>query len=401
MKKAQLDPCATDPSVERMFFRNLMHHTTDAVYFKDRHSRYLAISDAHARLYGLDDPAEAIGKTDFDYFTEEHAQQAYDDEQQIIATGIPILNKEEKETWPDGHESWASTTKIPLLDEEGAIIGTFGISRDITERKNMERDLQRSEENLRLQNRALEEDLDRARAIQSALLPSLLPVNDRLEMDCRYCPLEAIGGDYFSFFPLKGHSLGVFIGDLMGHGVSAALFMALIKFLTDSLAQSFGHDTKHYLENLNRKLMNQMPATFITAIYGCFEFPESRGAGGRLIFSGAGHPEPILQKHGTGETRMLPQQGNAAIGIIKEFETEPTVVNLEKGDRVFLYTDGMPETMNEQSEMIGEEALLEIVARSYKTTLTETLDAIFEEIHRFRGEADHGDDILMIGFEVR
>ena len=401
MKKAELDPCATDPSVERMFFRNLMHHITDAIYFKDRQSRYLAISNAHARLYGLSDPVEAIGKTDFDFFTEEHAQQAYDDEQQIIATGMPILNKEEKETWPDGHEYWVSSTKIPLLDEEGAIIGTFGISRNITERKLMERELQRSEESLRIQNRALEEDLDRARAIQSALLPSLLPVNDRLEMDCRYCPLEAIGGDYFSFFPLKDHSLGVFIGDLMGHGVSAALFMALIKFLTDSLAQSFGHDTKHYLENLNRKLMNQMPATFITAIYGCFEFPDDREAGGRFIFAGAGHPEPIVQKRESGQTRLAPQKGNAAIGIIKEFETEPTVVEMEKGDRIFLYTDGMPETMNEQSEMIGEEALLEIVQRCHRSTLSDSMDAIFDEINRFRGAADNGDDILMIGFEVR
>lgn len=122
---------------ERDLFRTMMDDTTDRIYFKDRESRFLIINRAQAGLFGLSDPSQAVGKTDFDFFSEEHARQAYADEQQIIHSGMPIVGLEEKETWPDGHETWVSSTKFPMRDREKRIIGTFGISRDITERKAM------------------------------------------------------------------------------------------------------------------------------------------------------------------------------------------------------------------------------------------------------------------------
>lgn len=119
-----------------------LEHIPDGVYFKDRESRFVRISRSLAVRFGLKDPAEAIHKTDFDMFAEEHAQQAFADEQEIIRTGQPIVEKEERETWPDGHETWVLSTKLPLRDHQGKIIGTMGISREITERKRVERELQ-------------------------------------------------------------------------------------------------------------------------------------------------------------------------------------------------------------------------------------------------------------------
>ena len=86
--------------------------------------------------FGLITPREAIGKTDFNFFTEEHARLAYNDEQTIIQSGKPLI-KEEKQTWIDRSDTWVSTIKLPLLNNEGDIVGTFGISRDITEQKNL------------------------------------------------------------------------------------------------------------------------------------------------------------------------------------------------------------------------------------------------------------------------
>ena len=128
-------------SVERNIIDALMNNIPDSIYFKDIRSSFIRINKACAKKFGLKDPKEAIGKTDFDIFSKEHAQQAYDDEQKIIATCKPIIDIEERETFKDKEDEWASTTKLPLYDEKGELIGTFGISRDITERKLMERKL--------------------------------------------------------------------------------------------------------------------------------------------------------------------------------------------------------------------------------------------------------------------
>jgi PAS domain S-box-containing protein len=127
---------------ERFLLRALMDHVPDSVYFKDRDSRIIRISSAQARRFGVRDAAEAVGRTDFDFFTEEHARQAYDDEQAILGTGQPVT-KEERETWAGRPDTWVSTTKVPLRDEAGRVVGTFGISRDITERKQAEEERER------------------------------------------------------------------------------------------------------------------------------------------------------------------------------------------------------------------------------------------------------------------
>lgn len=122
---------------ERNLLKALMDNTTDHIYIKDSENRFIRISKAHANIFGLSDPAEAIGKTDFDFFTDEHARPAYDAELEIMKTGKPVVDLEEKETWPDGRVTWVSTTKVPLRDINGKVFGTFGVSRDITERKHI------------------------------------------------------------------------------------------------------------------------------------------------------------------------------------------------------------------------------------------------------------------------
>ena len=122
--------------------RLLMESIPDCrIYFKDESGRFLEVNMALAKHSGLDDPQEAIGKTDFDLFTEEHAGLATKDEQEVMRTGLPIIGKVEKETMRDGRISWALTTKMPLLGEDGRTIGIFGISRDISELKQAEEKL--------------------------------------------------------------------------------------------------------------------------------------------------------------------------------------------------------------------------------------------------------------------
>ena len=125
-------------AAEQRLLSSLITATPDAIYFKDRESRFIRINEALVLKLGLSDPSAALGKTDFDMFGEQHAREAYADEQRIMATGEPMIDKEEREDLKDGHVTWASSTKMPMRDTAGKIIGIMGISRDITERKRIE-----------------------------------------------------------------------------------------------------------------------------------------------------------------------------------------------------------------------------------------------------------------------
>ncbi len=144
---------------ERYLLHAIMDNLPHNIYFKDAQSRFTRINQALSRCFDLANASDALGKTDTDFFTGEHAQQAMADEQEIIRTGRPILDKEEKETWSDGHTTWASTSKLPLRSPDGEIIGTFGISRNITDRKNAAVQLGAAKEAAEVANRAKSEFL--------------------------------------------------------------------------------------------------------------------------------------------------------------------------------------------------------------------------------------------------
>ncbi|MDP4276433.1 MAG: ATP-binding protein [Bacteroidota bacterium] len=139
---------------EQYLLKSFMDNTPDLIYFKDLESHFIRLNRAHMQLLGALNNEDSIGKTDFDYFTTEHARKAFDAEQTIIRTGKSLINIEEKETWLDGHITWVVTSKFPFKNRNGAIIGTFGVSKDITAQKILEQDLilakQKAEESDRL-----------------------------------------------------------------------------------------------------------------------------------------------------------------------------------------------------------------------------------------------------------
>jgi diguanylate cyclase (GGDEF)-like protein/PAS domain S-box-containing protein len=134
---------------ERDLLQALMDNIPDTIYFKDTASRFTRVNKAQAQVLGVNDPQEAIGKTDFDFFAPEHSRDAYEDEQEIVKSGQPLIGKVERIRRADGQFRWVSATKVPMMDEEGRVIGTVGISRDITERVRAEDALRESEEKYR------------------------------------------------------------------------------------------------------------------------------------------------------------------------------------------------------------------------------------------------------------
>ena len=180
---------------EQALLDSLVRTIPDHIYFKDRKSRFIRINDAMAKWFGMRSPDEAIGKTDFDVFGEEHAWTAYEEEQQIMSTGDPLVGVVEKETWPDGRVTWVSTTKVPLRDAAGNITGLVGISRNITEYRQAEE--------------ALRQEMEFGRAlIQSspAFFVAIRPdgtvrmMNQSMLRAVGYASEEVVGADYLTRF---------------------------------------------------------------------------------------------------------------------------------------------------------------------------------------------------------
>jgi PAS domain S-box-containing protein len=134
---------------ERHLLHTLLDNLPDAIFFCDTANRVIRINKALADLFGLEGPAKAVGKTHFDFLSAEVARQLTEENQEIIRTGHPILAKEDKVLVPGGRRLWLSRTKMPFRDRDGNIIGTFGVIRDITERRKANDTLRQSEERYR------------------------------------------------------------------------------------------------------------------------------------------------------------------------------------------------------------------------------------------------------------
>jgi len=202
---------------ERDLLEAFLEHIPDNVFFKDRSSRFVLISHAMAKYFGMDSPAQALGKTDIDIFSSEHAKQAFEDEQEIIRTGQAKAGMEQKETWPDGHESWVLTTKIPLRDRRGRIIGTMGIAHNITDRK-----------------------LAEARIQYMALHDALTGLPNRILLEERLAQTIALAGRNQKFVAVLMLDLDRFknVNDSLGHYVGDRLLEAVSKRLQACLRDS-------------------------------------------------------------------------------------------------------------------------------------------------------------------
>src|SRR6476620_10196725 len=125
-------PIPAAASLDSHLLRVLMETIPDRIHFKDRDSRIVRNNAAHARSLGADSPEACVGKSDFDFFSKEHAEKARADELEIMRTGQPVIAKVEGLTMRDGRTAWGSATKLPWRDGAGNVIGTFGLTRDIT-----------------------------------------------------------------------------------------------------------------------------------------------------------------------------------------------------------------------------------------------------------------------------
>jgi sigma-B regulation protein RsbU (phosphoserine phosphatase) len=394
---------------ERFLLRTLMDNLPDRIYFKDVESRFIAANRAMVALFGVEDPADVLGKTDADLFAPEHAQAALRDEQEILRTGQPLVNMEEKETWPDGRETWVSTTKLPLRDPSGHIIGTFGLSRDITEKKRAEEKLAALTRELREKNEALEQDLEMARELQQAMLPHRYPrfphhasqEESAVRFYHFYQPSMSVSGDFFEILKLSDTSAGIFICDVMGHGVRAALVASTVSALVGQLREYLG-DPGELLFRLNRALRSTLEycevPLFASAFYLLADLEK-----GELRYANAGHPNPLRVHWARDRADTYPLNGSKhgpALGLFDDAVYPNSHCELSPHDTLLLFTDGLFEVEGPGGDIYDYRRLLEAVNRRRELPAFQLCHEVIEEVQRFSAGKHFSDDVCLVAMEV-
>ena len=394
---------------DRDLLTTLMDHIPDNIYFKDRESRFIAVNRAMARLIGKEDPGELLGKTDLDVFCADHAFRAMEDERRIIETGEPVVNLEEMETWPDGHVTWVSSTKMPLCDPRGRVIGTFGVSRDITQRKQAEQELARVAGELRTKNQALEEDLEMARELQSALLPQQFPRFPRdaeesesaIHFHHLYRPSMSVSGDFFDVFEIEENMAGLFICDVMGHGVRAALVASILRALVNELEPVWKEPTE-FMGQLNRALRRILKHTRVPLFASAF-YVVADLTNGCLIHANAGHPCPLRVRRSGGPAALQRLDGcklGPALGLLDDAEYPSARTEIVMPETVLLFTDGLFEVEAQDGSLYDYQALRDAVGELGGLKAADLCESIVNKVCQFSGQKDFGDDVCLVAMEI-
>lgn len=398
-----------DLARKRYLLDALMNNLPDNIYFKDAQSRFIAVNHAMSLWFGFSDPDEMIGKTDFDLFTAEHAHAALEAEKKIIESGRPVVGLEEEETWPDGHKTWVSTTKVPLRDPQGNIIGTFGLSRDITARKRAEDQLAKVAAELRAKNEILEEDLKMARELQSAMLPQRYPhfpstVADEKSLVRFYhyfTPSMAVSGDFFDVFKISDTMAGIFICDVMGHGVRAAMVAAMMRTLVGEIHSAW-ESPGELLGQLNRALRGTLKHShtpmFASAFYVVVDLHN-----GRLRYANAGHPHPLRMQHSGATTEPSELNGikpGPALGLFDQAHYATSSCELRPHDLLLLFTDGLFEVEGPRGQFYDYHRLLRAVEQRSKLPTEELCRGLIDEVQQFSANKEFSDDVCLIAMEV-
>jgi len=395
-------------------YHSLVETMPQGVFRRDLQGRFTFANQTYGKFLGLT-PDQIIGRTDFDNFPKELAEKYWRDDLEIMEKGETreIIETAQPKGAPE--KQYHHVIKTALRDADGRVIGLQGMVWDITEKiRNEEKirrttaELARSREELRAKNAVMEENLNTAREIQLAMLPQQYPVfppgaapeASAFQFVHRYQPAQSVSGDFFSISAISDTEVGVFICDVTGHGVRAALVTAMIRALAEEL-KPFARDPGSFLRKLNLDLCSILKNTGSPMLTtGFYAVADCRT--GRLRFANAGHPKPLVVRRAAGTVEPLANnsgRSQPALGLFEDppYTTSETV--LAPGDFLMLFTDGLYEVQGQNEELYSQERLTLDVKNFIARPSSDLFDGLIEVVRAFALNGEFDDDVCLVGLD--
>jgi len=391
----------TNPSISKKGFEDLLINainksnegiTISSIDQPD--SPLIFVNDGFERLTGYA-KEDVIGKNcrflqgkETDHAAVDVLRHAISNKQQ---TTVELLNYKK-----DGTPFWNRLSITPLKNESGITTHYVGVQSDITEIRETQKELTEANNILALFKDKINFDLYQARIAQSFIMPSILPIDERVRFSSLFEPKEQIGGDFYDVIELDKGIYGILIADVTGHGIPAALLTFMTSFAFQSSALKFYSPAK-VVTATNEKLFNKMPrGSFITMFYAIYDSNNKN-----LTYTQAGHPEAFILRPSSMELLPLTTQGSP-VGVLKStlVNYSESKIQLEVGDKFLLYTDAILEVRNEADVMMSNAMLTSFLIKNAHSSIDELLTRVKMFGLSYSGKKTFGDDFTMVGFEV-
>jgi sigma-B regulation protein RsbU (phosphoserine phosphatase) len=251
--------------------------------------------------------------------------------------------------------------------------------------------LRRFQKRLQKANKRYEKELKLAGSLQANLIPKQAPAIPGFQLSFVLRSARETSGDFYDFFPLNSGHFGILVADVVDKGAAAALLMAFGKTLLRTLAEKLPKHPDRVLNNVNQRMLSYTDSShFITVFYGILE-PEKN----ELVYSNAGHNPAIHLKAGNGEMTLLKNTG-MPLGLYDDQNWQQRNIQLDPGDMVIMYTDGVTDAQNPLNELYGMERFSKTIQANRKCPPAELENLVLEDIDRFLDGAPQPDDMAMV-----
>ncbi len=381
----------------RRSMEDIISFLPDATFAIDREGVVITWNKAMEELTGIP-AASMIGKGDYEYslpfyqerrpmlanlilMPEAEVETLYthverEGDTLVVDTFIPSLRGR------SGRYFWAKAS--PLYDPEGNITGAIESIRDITERREMEGRLARSNAELQI-----------AADIQKSFMPEVIPQISGFEIAARTVMAKEVGGDFFDVIPfeiisLEKGTLGLLVADVSGKGVPAALFMALSRIVVRVNALWHSDPAKAIFDSNNIITRDSQSGMFVTLFYGTLKESDRT-----LTYVNAGHNPPIVCRSGDGTIEELMPTG-IVLGAVENQDYSSRSLRVGPGDVVVMYTDGVTESIDPDENFFGEDRLKTIISDNARLPANEILEKILSGVREFTRDLPQFDDITLL-----